>query len=59
MKAKTTVKDKEADMVALIIDGLRGEALQCAKRIGVDELCEPGGIQILINEVKKLVYPNV
>ena len=58
MKAKTMTKEKEAETVSQIIDGLRGDALQCAKRIGVDELCEPGGIQKLIDEVKKVVYPN-
>ena len=58
MKAKTMTKGEEAKTVSQIIDGLRSDALGCARRIGVDELCKEGGIDKLIAEVRKVVFPS-
>ena len=49
--------DPDVKTVSDIVDNLRGDALQVAMDLGTSELAKSGGIDKLIDEVRKIVFP--
>ena len=53
-------KDNDDDrrvVVSKIIEGLRGDAFQVAKDIGLDKLTAAGGIDTLIENLRTITFP--
>ena len=49
--------DGAVDTVLRVMEGLRGDAFQKAKDIGIATLSGPGGLRTLISEIKAMVFP--
>ena len=50
--------EKPAKAANMVIDALRGDALQVAMDIGHEKLTRPDGLAQLVPQVKKLVFPT-
>ena len=57
MRIKTAKKDDKLKVVQEVVDSLRGDAASVAIDIGTDGLIEEGGIELLIEGIRKLVFP--
>ena len=65
MRASTVIpKDEEDDvtyartqMINKVVEGLRGDAFQVAKDIGMESLQGPDGVKTLVAAVRKVVFP--
>ena len=60
MRAKVaSCKDAEAraTMAARILEGLRGAPFKVAKRVGLKEICEEGGLDALIAAIRTEALP--
>ena len=44
-------------VVQCVIDGLRGEAILIARDIALDRLCQPDGLEFLLERIKQHVFP--
>eukprot|EP00435_Cladocopium_sp_Y103_P035301 s1209_g9.t1 len=54
-------KTKQIDrgpLVNKIIEGLRGDAFAIARDVGLDQLTAPGGLELLITQIKAHVFPR-
>ena len=49
---------KRVKIINQVIDGLRGDALQTAQDLGIDELIKNEGLDKLIKEIKEMVFPQ-
>ena len=49
---------KRVKIINQVIDGLRGDALQTAQDLGIDELIKNDGLDKLIKEIKEMVFPQ-
>ena len=59
LKTATTKEEDFAKMVGWLVESLRGDALDIAMRIGVDDLIKPdkSGVKKLIEDVEKHIFP--
>ncbi len=48
IKIKTTKSEDRPALTAKDFDALRGDALACAKEIGISKLMDPDGLELLI-----------
>ena len=48
---------KRVKIINQVIDGLRGDALQTAQDLGIDELIKDAGLDNLIKAIKEMVFP--
>ena len=51
------VDDGRMETVLKVLEGLRGDAFQKAKDLGIAKLGEKNGLQVLIDEIKRMVFP--
>ena len=54
---KESEKDQWLDATLRVMEGLRGDAFQRAKDLGVQTLSAPGGLRKLTQEIKRMVFP--
>ena len=45
-------------LTAKVVDALRGEALSCAMEIGLAKLMEANGLDLLVQKVQELLFPQ-
>ena len=46
------------EMVHRVLEGLRDEAFELARDIGIESLTEPGGLRAFITQMRKVVFPR-
>ena len=46
-----------SEVVQRVKEGLRGEAILIARDIGLDRLCQPDGLEFLLERIKQHVFP--
>ena len=47
------------EMVQKVLEGLRDEAFELARDIGVDVLTQPGGLRKFVDKLRDVVFPRV
>ena len=47
------------EMVQKVLEGLREEAFELARDIGVDVLTQPGGLRTFVEKLRDVVFPRV
>ena len=57
MTHESSSDDGSVETVLRVMEGLRGDAFQKAKDIGIAALSTPGGLRTLIAEIRAMVFP--
>ena len=56
--AISTETEKPAKIVNQVIEALRGDALQVAMDIGIADLMKEDGLKVLVENMRKMVFPT-
>ena len=56
--AEQRIRELRSSLVHRVIEGLRGDAFLVARDLGLEALTAPGGLQLLVDTVKKTVFPR-
>ena len=57
MRVKTAKKEDRLKVVQEVVDSLRGDTASVAMDIGFEKLVSDGGTEMLIEGIRKLVFP--
>ena len=56
-RESSSSEDGSVETVLRVMEGLRGDAFQKVKDIGIAALSAPGGLRALSSEIRAMVFP--